>query len=65
MNWIEIDRILYGIIAEHENQDDMLSAARSRFKWTQAQAESAVLPLLKRNSFTKDVAEKPKKRSKK
>jgi hypothetical protein len=59
MNWIEIDRILYGIIARHDAIEDMLNEARKQFKWTQDQAEAAVLPLLKRNTFNNFVAEKP------
>ena len=54
MNWIEIDKILYGIIARHDNIDDMLKEARNQFKWTQSQAEAAVKPLLKRNTLCKD-----------
>lgn len=64
MNWIEIDRILYGIIARHDAVEDMLSEARKQFKWTQDQAEAAVLPLLKRNTFNNIVAEKPVNTSK-
>jgi hypothetical protein len=64
MNWIEIDRILYGIIARHDAIEDMLNEARKQFKWTQDQAEAAVLPLLKRNTFNNIVAEKPVNTSK-
>jgi hypothetical protein len=64
MNWIEIDRILYGIIARHNAIEDMLNEARKQFKWTQDQAEAAVLPLLKRNTFNNIVAEKPVNTSK-
>ena len=42
----------------------MLSEARKQFKWTQDQAEAAVLPLLKRNTFNNIVAEKPVNTSK-
>ena len=64
MNWIEIDRILYGIIARHDAVEDMLAEAKKQFKWTQDQAEAAVLPLLKRNTLNNVVAEKPKNTSK-
>jgi len=60
VNWIEIDRILYGIIARHDAVEDMLSEAKKQFKWTDSQAQAAVLPLLKRNTFNNVVAEKPK-----
>jgi hypothetical protein len=53
MNWIEIDRILYGIIARHDAVEDMLAEAKKQFKWTQDQAEAAVLPLLKRHNILK------------
>jgi len=64
MNWIEIDKILYGIISRHNNVEDMYKEAMTQFKWTQSQAEVAVKPLLKRYTFLKPVAEKPKTRSK-
>lgn len=64
MNWIEIDQILYGIIARHDRVEDMLSEAKKQFKWTDSQAEAAVLPLLKRNSLNKIVAKKPDIKSK-
>jgi hypothetical protein len=64
MNWIEIDRILYGIIARHDAVEDMLNEARKQFKWTQDQAEAAVIPLLKRNNLSNVVAKKPVNTSK-
>lgn len=64
MNWIEIDKILYGIIGRHDSVEDMIKEARTQFKWNQSQAEAAVKPLLKRNTILKPVAEKPKSRSK-
>lgn len=48
MNWIEIDAILYKIIARHDNINDMLSEAQKQFKWTQEQADDAIRPLLRR-----------------
>lgn len=64
MNWIEIDNILYGIIARHDAVEDMLSEAKKQFKWTDSQAGAAVLPLLKRNNIDKIVAETPNPKSK-
>ena len=64
MNWLEIDKILYGIIARHDAIEDMLKEARTQFKWTDSQAQAAVKPLLKRNNINKIIAETPKKRSK-
>lgn len=51
MNWIEIDKLLLKIIQRHDNTEDMLKEARTHFKWTQSQAEAALLPLLKRNTL--------------
>ena len=64
MNWIEIDKILYGIIARHDAIEDMLKEAKTQFKWNDSQAEAALKPLLKRNNINKIIAETPKKRSK-
>jgi hypothetical protein len=52
MNWIEIDAILYKIIARHDNINDMLSEAQKQFKWTQDQADDAIRPLLGRMGQT-------------
>jgi len=64
LNWLEIDKMLYGIIARHDAVEDMLKEAKTQFKWNDRQAETAVLPLLKRNNIDKIIAETPKKRSK-
>jgi len=48
MNWIEIDAILYKIIARHDNINDMLEEAQKQFKWTRGQADDAIRPLLNR-----------------
>ena len=64
MNWLEIDKMLYGIIARHDAVEDMLKEAKTQFKWNDSQAEAALKPLLKRNNINKIIAETPKKRSK-
>ena len=51
MNWLEIDAILYGIIARHDNVNDMLEEAQKQFKWTPSQADDAMRPLIKRAGF--------------
>ena len=51
MNWLEIDAILYGIIARHDNVNDMLEEAQKQFKWTPGQADDAMRPLIKRAGF--------------
>jgi len=48
LNWIEIDKILYGIIKRHDAVDDMIAEAMNQFKWTKRQSEIAIKPLLKR-----------------
>jgi hypothetical protein len=64
VNWIEIDQILYGIIARHDAVEDILSEAKKQFKWTDSQTRAALLPLLKRNNIDKIVAKTPKTKSK-
>ena len=65
MNWLEIDKMLYGIIARHDAVEDMLKEAKTQFKWNDSQAEAALKPLLKRNNINKIIAETPKNHSKK
>ena len=60
MNWIEIDKILYGIINRHDAVEDMYKEAKIQFKWNQSQAEAAIKPLLKRNT-KKKIITKPAK----
>jgi len=64
MNWVEIDKILYGIIERQDTEQGVIEEARKQFKWTQSQAEAAVKPLLKRYRLLEPVAKKPKTRSK-
>ena len=68
MNWLEIDKILYGIIDRHDAVEDMYKEAKIQFKWNQSQAEAAIKPLLKRNTNTKKTkkpARTTEKKSKK
>ena len=64
MNWIEIDKILYGIIERHDAVEDMLKEAKTQFKWNDRQTETALLPLLKRNNFEEVLSKTTKKTSK-
>ena len=64
MNWLEIDKILYGIIARHDAVEDMLKEAKTQFKWNDRQAETALKPLLKRNNFEEVLPKIIKKTSK-
>ena len=65
MNWLEIDRILYGIINRHDAVEDMYKEAKIQFKWNQSQAETAIKPLLKRNTNYKNTTKTAKTTSKK
>jgi hypothetical protein len=64
LNWLEIDKILYGIINRHDAVEDMLKEAKIQFKWNDRQAETALLPLLKRNTNKTIITETSKKRPK-
>ena len=64
MNWLDIDKILYGIIARHDAVEDMLKEAKTQFKWTDSQAQAALKPLLKRNNFEEVLPKIIKKTSK-
>jgi len=64
MNWIEIDRILYGIITRHDVVEDMLVEAERQFKWNRSQSEAAIKPLLNRNTLHNVVVEKYAKQPK-
>ena len=65
MNWIEIDKILYGIINRHDAVEDMYKEAKIQFKWNQSQAEAAIKPLLKRNTSNEKNTKTAKTTSKK
>jgi hypothetical protein len=56
--------MLYGIIARHDAVEDMLKEAKTQFKWNNRQAETALLPLLKRNNFEEVLPKIIKKTSK-
>ena len=64
MNWIQIDKMLYGIIARHDTVEDMLKEAKTQFKWNDSQAESALYPLLQRNTIETKPIKSTKKQSK-
>jgi len=61
VNWLEIDKMLYGIIARHDAVEDMLKEAKTQFKWNDSQAQAALKPLLKRNTTNNNIAEPTKK----
>jgi hypothetical protein len=51
MNWLEIDKLLLGIIARHNSTEDIFLEAEKQFKWNRSQSEAAINPLLKRYRF--------------
>lgn len=59
MNWIEIDAILYKIIARHDSIEDMLSEAQKQFKWSRDQADDAIRPLLNRMGQYTNMVDAP------
>lgn len=63
MNWIQIDKMLIGIIERNDTTEEIYQEAEKQFKWTRGQSKSAIDPLLKRHSFNKIVNDEPEKRS--
>lgn len=55
MNWIEIDKILYGILSRHTDIKDVYAEAQKQFKWDLNQAKDAIDPLAKRSNFVNNA----------
>ena len=51
LNWIEIDKFLYGLIHAVKDKDQLYKDAMKKFSWTLSQAEAAINPLLKRQNM--------------
>lgn len=51
MNWIEIDKFLYGLIAVSKDEEQLYKDAMKKFNWDRRQAEVAINPLLKRQGM--------------
>ena len=64
MNWIEIDKWLVGLMRASKDDEQLYRDAIKKFSWSRSQAEAAIKPLQKRNSFEPKSAETPKKQSK-
>lgn len=45
MNWMQIDAMIYRMMARHDNINDVFKEAMTHFKWSIGQAESAILPI--------------------
>tara|TARA_Y100000389_G_C16946080_1_gene264217 strand:+ start:144 stop:413 length:270 start_codon:yes stop_codon:yes gene_type:complete len=70
MNWLEIDKFLYGLISVAKTEEQLYKDAMKKFSWTQRQAEAAIQPLQARAKIVhpkpiKKTAKLVKKRSKK
>ena len=71
LNWIEIDKFLYGLIHAVKDKDQLYKDAMKKFSWTLSQAEAAINPLLARqglllksHTIVKETAKPRKNRSK-
>jgi len=71
MNWIEIDKFLYGLINIAKDREQLYKDAMKKFSWDRNQAESAIDPLIERhgmlhlnNTTIKEIIKTPNKRSK-
>ena len=71
MNWIEIDKFLYGLIAVSKDEEQLYKDAMKKFNWDRRQAEVAINPLLTRqgmllksHTVVKETAKPRKTRSK-
>ena len=42
MNWLEIDKFLYGLISVAKTEEQLYKDAMKKFSWTQRQAEAAI-----------------------
>ena len=58
MNWIEIDKILYGILSRHTDINEVYAEAQKLFKWNESQARVAIDPLAKRSNFVSKANDK-------
>ena len=68
MNWIEIDKFLYGLIHASKDEEQLYKDAMKKFSWNRSQAEAAIKPLQSRNTFLqvspKPVKKQPKRSTK-
>ena len=64
MNWLEIDKFLYGLINAAKSEEQLYADAMKKFSWNKSQAEAAIKPLQSRNTIKKEIAKPAKSRSK-
>lgn len=51
LNWIEIDKFLYGLIHASKDEEQLYKDAMKKFSWNRSQAEAAIKPLQQRNTL--------------
>jgi len=59
MNWLQIDDIIYRMMARHDSINDVLKEAMITFKWNLSQAEAAVSPINSRHPTLLNSDAKP------
>jgi hypothetical protein len=63
MNWLQIDKMIIDLLQAGNDPEVVMNDMKKQFKWTQAQAESAVKPLVSRMPvLQKEHKPAPKKR---
>lgn len=48
MNWLQIDKMIIGLLQAGNDPENVKNDLKKQFKWTQTQAESAVDPIAAR-----------------
>jgi hypothetical protein len=63
MNWLQIDKMIIGLLKAGNDPEKVIEDMKKQFKWTQSQAECAVNPIATRMSvLQKEHKPAPKKR---
>ena len=64
MNWIEIDKFLYGLISAAKSEEQLYADAMKKFTWNRSQAEAAIKPLQSYNTIIEIIVNPVVKSSK-
>lgn len=64
MNWLQIDKMITGLIEAGNDPQDIVSDMMKHFKWTKSQSESAVMPLVARTPVLQKSRKAPKPKKK-
>ena len=65
MNWIEIDKMIVGLIQAGNDHEQIHKDMMKQFKWSRSQAEAAIKPLIARTPVPKTETPPKKKRTRK